>query len=201
MESDTLGRAALILSRLAEVEITDNWGNKPINSLLSVFRAWMPQTAANHDQRLAVLKLIAERHPTIAWIICIAQVDTGHKTGDYSHKPRWRPDGYGFGEPLPTWTPIIAFRNEMIAMVLGWKSHTNEMLSDLVEHLHDFSDEQQAKVWELIESWAATAADADKAIVRERIRVTVMSRRAARRAKKSDFATLSATAKAAYAAS
>lgn len=197
---DTLGRAAIVLASLAEVEITDNWGNKPINSLLSIFRSWMPQTAADNEQRLAVLRLMAERHPTIAWKICIEQIDTGHRTGDYSHKPRWRPDGYGFGEPFSTWTPIIAFRNEMIVMVLEWRAHTSEMLCDLVQHLHNLSDEHQAQVWALIEAWATTAADTDRAIVRERIRVSVMSRRAARRAKNSDFASLTAVAKAAYAA-
>ena len=49
---ETLPRAAAILARLAEVEINDNWINKPTNSLESIFRAWMPQTAANHQQRV-----------------------------------------------------------------------------------------------------------------------------------------------------
>jgi hypothetical protein len=40
----TLPRAASILARLAQVEIQDNWVNKPTHSLKSIFRAWMPQT-------------------------------------------------------------------------------------------------------------------------------------------------------------
>ena len=76
------------------------------------------------------------------------------------------------------------------------------MLSDLVEHLRDLPDDYQAKVWKLVADWAATASDADKAVVRERIRVATLSRRAARRAKKAreaGVAVLSAEATAAYA--
>ncbi|MCK5799284.1 MAG: HigA family addiction module antidote protein, partial [Deltaproteobacteria bacterium] len=49
---NTLPRVALILAQFAGIKIDDNWGNKPIRSLMSIFRAWMPQTAANHNTRL-----------------------------------------------------------------------------------------------------------------------------------------------------
>jgi len=197
---ETLPRAALALAQLAQIEITDNWTNKPIGSLESIFRAWMPQTSADHETRLNVMKLIAEKFPSVAWKLCIDQFDTGHSTGDYNHKPSWRNDGHGFGEPLKTWGPILAFRDEMISMALKWKDgHTREMLADLVRTLHGLKLRDQAEVWKLVKTWAATASDADKAVVREQIRVTVMSRRAARQSKgKTDFASLTAAAKAAY---
>jgi hypothetical protein len=62
----TLPRTALILARLSEIEIEDNWGNKPINSLRSIFRAWMPQTAASHGERLATIRLLADKFSNIA---------------------------------------------------------------------------------------------------------------------------------------
>jgi addiction module HigA family antidote len=195
----TLPRAALILAQLAEVEIDDNWGNKPIASLETIFRAWMPQTAANHDQRLAAIKLLAEKYPNVAWKVCVEQFDTRHRIGHYSHKPRWRTDAHGFGEPFATWTPINAFKREMIEMALSWKNHTREMLGDLVERLHDLDDKQRTAVWTLVMTWAdAGASDIDKAWVREKIRVTVMSRRGVKRAKTAAGSDLSTAAKAAY---
>src|SRR5205823_11890393 len=110
---ETLPRAAFILARLAQIEINDNWVNKPTHSLESIFRAWMPQTAATHEQRVDLLKKLASRFPEVAWTICVAQFGTYHGVGDYSHKPHWRSDGYGFGEPFPTWGPILEFRREM----------------------------------------------------------------------------------------
>jgi hypothetical protein len=73
---------------------------------------------------------------------------------------------------------------------------------DLVERLHDLTDADQARVWALVEVWAKTkASDADKAAMREKIRVSTFSRHAARRARKNAKAAALATAgKAAYTA-
>ena len=196
----TLPRAAFILARLAQIEINDNWVNKPTHSLEAVFRAWMPQTAANHQQRVDLIKKLAEKFPDVGWKICVQQFGARHQVGDYSHKPRWRPDGYGFGEPFPTWGPIIEFMREMVEMALTWKQHSLGMLYDLVERLHDLTDADQARVWALVEGWAKTkASDADKAAMREKIRVSILSRRAMLRTKESAKATaLTAAGKAAY---
>jgi hypothetical protein len=196
----TLPRAALILARLARVEINDNWVNKPINSLESIFRAWMPQTAVSHEARLEVIKTLAERLPDVAWKICVAQFDNHPQVGHYSHKPRWRPDGYGFGEPFSTRSPVIAFMREMVEMALNWKEYSLSMLSDLIKRLHALDDGHQARVWELVNSWAVRASDEDRAALREKIRVTVMSRRAVKRSKQVDATSLNAAAKAAYVA-
>jgi addiction module HigA family antidote len=198
----TLMRSALILARLAQIEINDNWVNKPVHSLESIFRAWMPQTAANVQQRVRVMKKLAERFPDVAWKICTAQFGIHHQVGDYSHKPRWRPDGYGFGEPCPTTGPVNEFVREMVKLALGWENHSREMLCDLVERLRGLSDDDQARTWGLIENWAKTqATDADKAAMREKIRVSTLSRRAAMLAKKNGRAVgLVAAGRAAYAA-
>jgi addiction module HigA family antidote len=198
----TLPRAALILARLAQVEINDNWVNKPTHSLESIFRAWMPQTAASHQQRVDLMKKLAEIFPDVAWEICVQQFGRHYQTGNYSHKPRWRPDGYGFGEPFSTLGPIIEFMREMVEMALTWKDHSLGMLCDLVERLHDLTDADQARVWTLVEAWAkAKASDADRAAMREKIRVSTLSRRAALRVQKNSQVTRVATAgKVAYAA-
>jgi len=200
--TQTLPRSVFILARLAQVEINDNWVNKPTHSLQSIFRAWMPQTAASHEARVDLMKKLAERFPDVAWKICVSQFGAHHEMGDYSHKPRWRPDGFGFGEPFRTWEPILTFKREMVEMALNWKDHTLGTLSDLVERLHDLDDGYQTRVWTLIKTWAKKkASDADKAAMREKIRVTALSRRAAMRAKNNArLAALTGKAKAAYAA-
>lgn len=130
----------------------------------------MPQTAANHDQRVTLIKKLAEKFPDIAWKLCVGQFGANHQIGHYSHKPRWRPDGYGFGEPFSTLEPIIAFVREMVEMALTWKEYSLETSCDLVERLHDLSDADQNRVWKLIEDWAkAVASDVDKAKLREEI--------------------------------
>ena len=198
---ETLPRAAFILARLAQVEISDNWINKPTHSLQSIFRSWMPQTAASHESRVKVMKTLAARFPNVAWKICMAQFGEHHEVGHYSHKPRWRPDGYGFGEPIPDRGPILQFRREMVEMALSWKDHTLEMLRDLVSRLHALDEAGQARVWNLVKAWSEKATDADKATLREAIRVTTLSRHAILRSKNiGEGAVVFEAAKEAYAA-
>ena len=72
----TLPRAAHILARLSRIQINDNWTNKPINSLKSIFRAWMPQTAANHQQRVDLVNRLADKFPDIAWQLALSNSAT-----------------------------------------------------------------------------------------------------------------------------
>lgn len=195
----TLPRAAHILARLAQVEINDNWANKPTRSLMSIFRAWMPQTAANLQQRVHLLKKLTDKFADVVWKVCIAQFDTHQQVGDYSHKPRWRPDGYGFGEPFATRAPVVDFIREMVEMALTWQDHSLGMLCDLVDRLHNLSDADQARVWVLIEDWAKIkASDSDKAAMREKIRVSTLSRRATLRTKKEKLGRFAAAGRKAY---
>lgn len=53
-------RVAALLARMSDVELPGNWSNCPLNSLIGIFRSWMPQTAATLEQRIAVLdRLVA----------------------------------------------------------------------------------------------------------------------------------------------
>ncbi|MFO1245603.1 MAG: HigA family addiction module antitoxin [Ramlibacter sp.] len=192
----TMPRAALILAQLSQIEINDNWVNRPINSLKAIFRAWMPQTATSHDIRLRVLQQLAGRFPAVAWNVCIDQLGTGPQHGSYSHKPKWRNDGHGYGEPLSTWAPIMTFVHNVVEMVLGWKhGHTTGMVCDLVNCLPGLAAADRERVWTIIEAWAASASDSDKAIVREQIRKRLLTRRGKPQANNDDFIVLTESAK------
>ncbi|WP_395674643.1 HigA family addiction module antitoxin [Inquilinus sp.] len=197
----TFPRVVRILGRLSEVKIDDNWANKPASSLGSIFRAWMPQTAADHDARLKAMRMLLEKHSAVGWEICLQQFgDYGNRVGDHTHKPKWRPDGYGFGEPFNTWGPINSFVREMVEIALTMPSYTIDMLCDLIARLHALSVEDQERVWQIIDEWRkAGASDEDIARVRDKIRVTVLSRRGRKKADEEGQATLSKTAKAVYA--
>ncbi len=199
---NTLPRVAFILARLAQIEINDNWVNKPAYSLESIFRSWMPQTAASLEDRIAIIRRLAERFPDVAWKIAIAQFGMRTQFGEYSRKPRWRTDGYGFGEPLEDLTPRVEFVRQMAEMVLSWQTYSVEQICDLVDLSSHFPEDDQTRAWEAIAGWARKAAsDEEKAIVREKVRVVTLSPRAIRRASKDgDTSRLSVPGKEIYAA-
>ena len=191
-----LPRAVIVLAQLGRYEIDDNWINKPINSLKSIFRSWMPQTSAPLDMRIQLLRKLVTDYPGVAWEVCMDQFAT-HQTGSASHKPTWRSDGYGFGQPLDEESEIREFRRAAMQMALEWEQYSVSMLSQLIERVEFMSEAEQATLWELIGNWGSSSAnESEKAELREKIRTTVLSVRAVRRNSRSSDALASAAANA-----
>ena len=197
----TFSRAVNILGQLSEIEINDNWGNKPIASLSSILNARMPQTAAGHKMRLNAIKMLLDKYPSVGWRVCIQQFGNySYRVGNFTRKPMWRHDGYGFGEPFKTWKPILAFGKKMVEVALTRPFYTVEMLCDLVSKLPALSSEDQDRVFQIIYKWHKTdASDEDVATLREKIRAVILSRHGRKKFKEEDQADLIEKATTAYA--
>jgi hypothetical protein len=178
---ERLATVTNILARMSEVRIDDNWVNKPENSLESIFRAWMPQTAATVEQRCAVLENLTRRFPEIGWRLCVEQIDFTASVGHYSHRPRWRKDASGAGQPV-TNGETRKFMFKALELAIEWPNHNEKTLGDLVEHIHGLLDADQARIWNKIRAWiASNPGDDKKAILREHIRLYSFTRRARNR--------------------
>lgn len=175
-----VGRVSVILARLSQRKIVDNWTNKPIASLHSIFRSWLPQTAASFEQRVKVLEVLAGQFGDIAWDICIKQVWVESQTGHYSYRPRWRSDASGYGRGV-TNKERWEFAKKALDLMIAWPAHNEHTLGDLVGALQGVSEEYQARVWDLIDEWAHNAGESPRATLRERIRQVALTRRGKRR--------------------
>lgn len=166
-----LGRVVALLGGLAELEPNDNLSNKPSESLHAIFRAWMPQTGAPMEQRIAALSALWGRHPEIAWRLAKAQFAPGPKLGHYSEKPRWRDYALGFGKAV-TNDERHAFVIHCLKSCLGWRPHTRHKLADLMGSSGKFGSDFLEQLWQAIVEWEKDAKDKDRAWLRERIRVS-----------------------------
>ena len=170
-----LSQVVSLLAKLAEIKINDNWANKPEGSLDSIFRCWMPQTAASIDDRLGALGRLCQRHPTIGWQITLNQFDGRSTFGHHSHRPQWRADAAGAGEGV-TRDEWYRMARRALDIALSWPAHDERTLGDLVERLDSIPDDQDT-VWSAIRTWLANAPpDAAKAKLREQIRRSTMVR-------------------------
>ena len=176
---ERLLRVSLVLAQLAQVEINDNWANKPAASLASIYRSWMPQTAANIAERNAAMEMICRRYPAVGWRLIMDQFGHHHGIGHYSARPHLRNDAAGAGQTAKTWGEIWEVAGKARALALDWPQHNETTLGDLVERLQDMPDAEQGRVWSLIDAWVAgDAADTARHILRERIRKSAFTRRA-----------------------
>ena len=178
---ERLVRVTSILARLCAWKIDDNWANKPMESLKSIFRCWMPQTAASLDQRNRALERLTKKFPDVGWQVCIDQFDPGSTLGEYSSKPRWRTDAYDAGEVTTCGEAWQAQRNA-IEIALDWPMHDEHSLGDLVDRLEALSPDHRRRVWELVTTWNDTSpTDSQKAALRERIRRSALTGRSRHR--------------------
>ncbi len=165
-----LVRVVAILGQLAERKIDDNWSNKPGGSLSAIFLYWIPQTAASIEKRIAAMKYLINKHPQVAWNICIAQFDIHSTIGNYSHKPHWRPDAYGYGEGVPV-SEGQQFLVWAFEAATGWENHTRKTIGDLVTCIWRLPPPYQLKVWDVVDQWSVNASDEDRAWLRDKIRI------------------------------
>lgn len=178
-DPERMPRVVEILATLSTIKITDNIGNKPEASLKAIFLWWMPQTAANVQQRVSALERLCRRQPRIGWRVCLAQLDTHSASG--SSRPRWRHDGIGAGE-VDQGNESRAFLLKAVDLAIDWPQHDHATLGDLVEHMHKFDDERANRLWSAITSWRATnPPEEEMAVLRERIRRHTDTRRGRRR--------------------
>ncbi len=172
-----LGRVSLILAQLSKTVIDDNWTNKPIASLGSIYRSRMPQTAASLEERMQALETLTKRFPDIGWQICIAQLNAGPQMPLPSYRQRWRRDASGAGRSV-TQKEISEFTRKALDLVLAWPRHDQKTLGDLVERLPGLAEEDQTSVWGLIDAWAESETDETAtACLREQIRRLAFTRR------------------------
>ena len=172
----SLPRVTRILAQLSRPRIDDNWTNKPDASLQAIFRSWMPQTAASIEQRIKALEMLVRDFPDIAWHIALEQIKPGSKIGHNSYRPRWRSDASGAGQVV-TRREVYEFSRKALDLMIAWPAHDEETLGDLVESLQGMPEEDQTRVWDLIDQWAGAAGEAAKAALRERIRRFAFTRR------------------------
>ena len=165
-------RVVEVLSKLCTMDDTDdrdNWVNRPENTLESLFRSWLPQTAASFDERVRTFEKLCHDYPEIGWRLCISQLGRGGSFATPNHRPRWRDDTATAGRKSND-SEDRAFVLKAIDVALNWPCHDENTLVDLVEQLEWFPEDDQLRIWNLIDQWAdSTSSEDAKEYLRQRI--------------------------------
>lgn len=85
-------RVSLILAQLAQIPNESNYGNKPINSLVDIYRLWLPMTSVDAENRCNAIRRICKSYPEVGLNLCFRlaiKYDQQHVS--YSSRiSRWR---------------------------------------------------------------------------------------------------------------
>lgn len=147
-----LTRVALILTRLATVEIKGNWGNTPLNSLVSLFRSWLPQTVAPIERRISTLDEVIKRDADVGWKVLCALALRHHDSASPNARPRWRDDDSGVGHGAPVvevQRMIIEAGKRLIVLAQGHPTR----LCELIKNLECFGKDEQQLIWTAVQTF------------------------------------------------
>ena len=175
---ETLQRVVEILALLSCRRIDDHWDHKPHDTLLSLFRYWIPETAASAEQRMRTLEGLVARHPEIGWSIAlhIARVPLTSVFALPNYVPRWRGDPSSAGRPITLDDGRRVVRKSR-DICLNWPMHDERTLGDLVEGLEEFDAPTCRAVCNLLDRWVdEPQSDQAKESLRERMRRCTFTR-------------------------
>ena len=151
-EKTTFAWAVYLLAKLSEWSAEDNYGNTPMRSLRAIFRSRMPQTLADAETRLVVLKRLLKDYPKVGWELSLLQVrrNAVGTYASYNHKPRWRRRETEYGEPQRV---VKALTERASEWLLTQENYSADQLCDLVKLRSQLYETKNRQVMALIEAW------------------------------------------------
>ncbi len=80
-------------------KIDDNWMNRPENSLKDISGRGCLRPRRHWMIARRPLEALTQRFPAVGWQVCLAQFGGRHGFCHRNHRPRWRDDATGAGQP------------------------------------------------------------------------------------------------------
>jgi hypothetical protein len=155
-------RVAFILARLAAIAPETRLSNSPLDSLVSFFRLWFPQSNSTPEVRLQILDRIRGDLPEIAWKLMVCLLPSSHDSAMISSGPgaravlwrAWPSEGM-----RPTiadyWKSVATVSERLIEDV----SVRPEYWLTLVEHLNDLHPDLREAAVKRLESLPESLED------------------------------------------
>ena len=162
-----LVKIATLLAAMSDTPVAGNWANTPMATLVSLFRPWWPQTAADERGRVAAIDRVIERYPEPGWKLLNALGTGGGSTATPNAHPQWRVDDLGFTRPLARRSASYerAIRTRLIALA----AHRPDRLADLLRELRSYPSHDQVAILDHAQAFVGQD-DADREILRAALR-------------------------------
>jgi hypothetical protein len=156
--SEYLKDATILLARLARLDPGIKMVNKPINSLLEIYKSWHHQTLANPDERIEVLRSLVEADRDIAWKVLYSMLHTDRGMAQPTHRPRWRL----FGTPLNvriTQGEYWSVGNKVLDLLISIVGNHGGRIAKLLKRSTELDNGQRDKIVSIAKESAGRILD------------------------------------------
>ena len=137
-DPDYFRRAVLVLAGLGAIAPEIRLGNTPANSLMEIFLLWDPNTNANAAARLAALKEICDKHPSVGWTLAKRLLPTTYGTSSPTAKPRLR-EGGAADRPPVTYRELWEDQAALVSLAVELAADDEARWLDLIPFLSRFA--------------------------------------------------------------
>ncbi|QMU26601.1 hypothetical protein [Adhaeribacter radiodurans] len=150
-DPEYLGDSALALSKLAQFDPGGALSNRPINSLVEVFKPWHYQTLASFDERMKTVRQIAAITKEIGWALLLQMLPQSHGVGHPTHKMRWRMLDHSFDKNY-TYKEIWDTHSEVVNIMVSVFDYSEGQLSDILEGIINLSIQDRESLLSFLDS-------------------------------------------------
>jgi len=125
----------MILSELHKLDPGGNWGNRPMNSLVSLYLPWFPQTTAPFEKRKIGLLTLKAELPDVALIVLTKLLPDKSNSSDNNYRPSWRnsiPENWNIKVSSEEyWLQIDFFVKLLLELSKSELNYTIEIINNL----------------------------------------------------------------------
>lgn len=128
-----LKRVTRLLLSFTEYANESNYENRPINSLFSIYRFFLPQTYVPFDDRMTILEILSEKYSKCVFVLCkrmCESMSAGSMLAPSVHF-KWRMFGM-LEAPKSCLYPTLPELNRIINLMLGCCDYTGDSIAELI---------------------------------------------------------------------
>jgi hypothetical protein len=161
-DESTLVRVSVILAMLAARDPGGSWGNRPANSLSTIFLPWFPQTRAPIEKRIVAVRAVVSERREVGWRLLKRLLPSHHSVSSGTNKPKWRNKLGDDDVPRPTtaeyWEQVTAYAKTAVDIARA----DSDKLADLIDSLDTLPGDAFSDVLAHLESEAVVALPDEK---------------------------------------
>ncbi|MGA9348562.1 MAG: hypothetical protein WBW48_07135 [Anaerolineae bacterium] len=136
-DADLLSRVVICLGELDARDPGGQWGNRPANSLTTIFLPWLPQTCAPIHRRVTTVRTLLTELPDIGWKLIVSLLPQHHSVSSRTRRPAWRatiPDDWREGAThREYWEQVSAYAE----LAVSEAKKDVSKLAELIDHLEN----------------------------------------------------------------
>ncbi len=175
---DYLSRVAVILADLASIDPGGNWGNRPANSLATIFLPWLVQTVATFEERKTAVETVLSEQQQVGWNLLLTLLPHNRGFALPSHRPTWReyiPRDWKDSVLLSEyWEQITAYTE----LAIDLAKIDTEKLGELINRLSDLPEPAQESLLLYLASEEVVAlSEAERLLLWEKLESLVRQHR------------------------